>query len=125
MILLDSQVLVWVLTDNRQLGPLAKSRIRSVKTFVSSVSSLELTIKQMLGKLPELDWKALFEIHGAQLMSFAHEDARALLWFPALLRHDPFDRALVAHAASRGVKLLTSDAMLLSLGESWILDCRE
>lgn len=125
MILLDSQVLVWVLTENRQLGPKARSQIQATKTFVSSVSSLELTIKQMLGKIPELDWQALFEAHGAEFISFAHDDARALLWFPALMRHDPFDRALVAHAASRRVKLLTSDAALLSLGESWILDCRE
>jgi PIN domain nuclease of toxin-antitoxin system len=117
--------LVWVLTESRQLGPIAKSRIQSAKTFVSSVSSLELTIKQMLGKIPELDWQVLFESHGAELISFAHDDARALLWFPALLRHDPFDRALVAHAASRGISLLTSDSALLSLGQPWILDSRE
>jgi len=123
--LLDSQVLVWVLTDNRQLGPIARSRIQSARTFVSSVSSLELTIKQMLGKIPELDWQALLESHGAEFISFAHDDARALLWFPALLRHDPFDRALVAHAASRRVELLTSDAALLSLAQPWILDSRK
>jgi PIN domain nuclease of toxin-antitoxin system len=123
--LLDSQVLVWVLTDNRQLGPIARSRIQSARTFVSSVSSLELTIKQMLGKIQELDWQALLESHGAEFISFAHEDARALLWFPALLRHDPFDRALVAHAASRRIELLTSDAALLSLAQPWILDSRK
>jgi PIN domain nuclease of toxin-antitoxin system len=113
------------LTDNRQLGPSARSRIQSAKTFVSSVSSLELTIKQMLGKIPELDWQALLESHGAEFISFAHDDARALLWFPALLRHDPFDRALVAHAASRRIELLTSDAALLSLAQPWILDSRK
>jgi PIN domain nuclease of toxin-antitoxin system len=125
LILLDSQVLVWATSRNPRLGDKAKALLESNDVFVSSISALELTIKQMLGKLDEIDWDWLAEHYGAERMDFVHEDARALLWFPALMRHDPFDRALVAHAASRGVKLLTSDAMLLSLGESWILDCRE
>lgn len=125
MILLDSQVLVWASSRDPQLGTKAKALIESNDVFVSSISTLELTIKQMLGKLDEIDWDSLSEQYGAERMDFVHEDARALLWFPVLMRHDPFDRALVAHAASRGVKLLTSDAVLLSLGESWILDCRE
>lgn len=125
MILLDSQVLVWATSRNPRLGDRARALLESNDVYVSSISSLELTIKQMLGKLGEIDWDWLAEHYGAERMDFIHEDARALLWFPSLLRHDPFDRALVAHAASRGIKLLTSDATLLSLGQPWILDSRE
>jgi hypothetical protein len=52
------------LTDNRQLGPIARSRIQSAKTFVSSVSSLELTIKQMLGKSRSWTGKRSWKVMG-------------------------------------------------------------
>ncbi len=52
MLLLDSRVLLWVLTGDPQLGPRARTAIAQADgVHVSAASSWELTIKSMLGKL--------------------------------------------------------------------------
>ena len=39
-----------------------------------------------------------------------------------LVRHDPFDRLLVAQATRAGLRLLTADQVLLGLGRDFIID---
>jgi PIN domain nuclease of toxin-antitoxin system len=41
---------------------------------------------------------------------------------PSLVRHEPFDRMILATARAHGAKLLTSDRKMLELGFDWILD---
>jgi PIN domain nuclease of toxin-antitoxin system len=38
------------------------------------------------------------------------------------VRHDPFDRLLVAQAACAGLRLLTADQVLLGLDRDFIID---
>ena len=45
--------------------------------------------------------------------------------FPELVRHDPFDRLLVAQAARAGLRLLTADQILLALGRDFIIDANQ
>jgi PIN domain nuclease of toxin-antitoxin system len=50
----------------------------------------------------------------------AHADA--MRTFPELVRHDPFDRLLVAQAYASDMDFLTADRALLNLGHDFIVD---
>jgi PIN domain nuclease of toxin-antitoxin system len=124
MLLLDSQVLLWVLDDNPRLGEQARATISAAtRVHVSAATIWELTIKAMLRKLtlPAELAKRLSE-QGLFLLSVTAEHAEGLRDFPELARHDPFDRLLVAQASQIGLSLLTADRVLLGLGRTFILD---
>jgi PIN domain nuclease of toxin-antitoxin system len=124
MLLLDSQVLLWLLDDNPRLGPQARRAITSAQgVHVSAATVWELTIKTMLGKLtvPAHLSKRLPE-QGLELLSVTAEHAEAIREFPELIRHDPFDRLIVAQASCTGLRLLTADHVLLDLRRDFILD---
>ena len=126
MDLLDSSAFYWALTDPTKLGPHTTARLTSGESpLVSSISILELTIKQMKGKLPNLDFVGGAEAANFRLVPYDPASATALGEFPELVGHDPFDRALVAQAYAGGHNFLTSDRRLLSLGRSWIRDLGE
>ncbi len=115
--LLDTHTLLWFLTDDRRLGPRARSLIRSEPVVAwSSISRTEIAIKRMLGKLSVPDGfdTAVADVHIVPL-EYTHADAIALDSLPQLSRHDPFDRMLAAQAVARGLRLLTADPVLLRL----------
>jgi PIN domain nuclease of toxin-antitoxin system len=98
MILLDSHVLLWVLTGRRRLGPTATAALAASNViYVSAATVLELAIKEMLGKLTLPDG---FEV----------------------ARHDPFDRVLLAQAVAERLTLLTADRALLAMGHPQVVD---
>ena len=80
----------------------------------------------MLGKLevPEtlLDDLA---VAGIKNLSFTTDHAEALRHFPALSRHDPFDRMLLAQASSERYSFLTADNILIGQGLDFVLDARK
>ena len=124
MLLLDGQVALWILDDSPRLGPRAREIITSATTVhVSAATIWELTIKAMLGKLSVPDKLAdrLAE-QGLALLNITAEHAEGIRDFPELTRHDPFDRLLVAQASHDGLRLLTSDRVLLALARDFILD---
>jgi PIN domain nuclease of toxin-antitoxin system len=59
---------------------------------------------------------------GLELLSVTAEDAEAIGGFPELIRHDPFDRLIVAQASRAGLRLLTANHVLLELRRDFILD---
>ena len=59
---------------------------------------------------------------GLALLSITAEHAEAVRDFPELVRHDPFDRLLVAQASRAGLRLLTADQILLAMGRDFIVD---
>jgi PIN domain nuclease of toxin-antitoxin system len=127
LLLLDSQVVLWVLDDSPRLGPYARRIIRSTTTVhVSAATVWELTIKTMLGKLsvPDKFVSRLVE-QGLSLLSITAEHAEALREFPELAQHDPFDRLLVAQANHAGLQLLTADRALLGLGRDFIVNATQ
>ena len=94
-----------------------------IKTYVSAASIWELTIKTMLGKLSvPADLSTRLPAQGLALLSITAEHAEAIRDFPELVRHDPFDRLLVAQASRAGLQLLTADHVLLGLGRDFIID---
>ncbi|BDH57506.1 type II toxin-antitoxin system VapC family toxin [Tsukamurella sp. PLM1] len=124
MILLDSQTALWVLDDSPRLGESARTRIGdSAEVYVSVATVWELTIKSMLGKLSvPADFGALVEAEGLRLLNVEAEHAEGIREFPELLRHDPFDRLLIAQARVEQLLFLTSDRVLLDLDRDFIVD---
>ncbi|WP_026874491.1 type II toxin-antitoxin system VapC family toxin [Jiangella gansuensis] len=124
MLLLDSQVVLWVLDDSPRLGGSARKQISTATlVHVSAATVWELTIKSMLGKLRLPDGFAeLLADQGLVMLDVTAEHAEAIRDFPAIARHDPFDRLLVAQAARANLRLLTADRVLLALGQDFIID---
>jgi len=124
MLLLDSQALLWLLDDSPRLGPLARRAVTSAQgVHVSAATVWELTIKSMLGKLTvPSDLSQRLPGQGLELLSVTAEHAEAIRDFPELIRHDPFDRLIVAQALRAGLQLLTADHVLLELRRDFILD---
>jgi PIN domain nuclease of toxin-antitoxin system len=124
MLLLDSQALLWLLDDNPRLGPQARKAVTSAQgVHVSAATVWELTIKSMLGKLTvPADLSQRLTGQGLELLSVTAEHAEAIRDFPELIRHDAFDRLIVAQAARTGLRLLTADHVLLDLRRDFILD---
>ncbi|MBS1674709.1 MAG: type II toxin-antitoxin system VapC family toxin [Actinobacteria bacterium] len=128
MILLDTNALLWLLHADGRLGAEARKAIDAATVvYQSSASSSELMIKHMLGRLalPGGDrFPTVFSDAGLRELPFTSAHVVAMLRFPALTRHDPFDRMILAQADAERLTLLTADATLLALGETWIQDAR-
>jgi PIN domain nuclease of toxin-antitoxin system len=77
----------------------------------------------MLGKLliPDQLSRRIAD-QGLVPLSVTHEHAEGIRDFPALARHDPFDRLLVAQARRAGLRLLTADRVLLGAGLDFVAD---
>lgn len=125
--LLDSQVLLWALAGDPRLGPRAtEAMLGATAVHASSITFLELGMKQSLGKLTlPPDFARLVAEQGERHAPFTADDAAQLGSLPAsLARHDPFDRALLAQAKCRGWEFVTADERLLALGLGWVRDGR-
>ena len=126
--LLDTNALLWVYYDSARLGADARDRIAGAShVCFSSVSTMEIVINHTLGRLDKPGgerFPEVFHRSGLQELVFTSAHASAMERFPALHRHDPFDRMLVAQASQERLPFLTSDATLLALGEEWIHDAR-
>ena len=126
--LLDTNVLLWLMVDSCRLGDQARSRITTApRVYVSSVSVLEIVIKNMLGRLdlPGGDrFPGVFTQAGLVELPFAVRHADAMRMHARLARHDPFDRMLLAQAEAEAMPLLTSDSALIELGAPSTIDAR-
>lgn len=104
-------MLLWWLSDDARLGPIARSVISDSRNqvYVSAASAWEISIKKALGKLaaPD-DIDVIVEERGFEKLpiSVFHGDQAGAL---ADHHKDPFDRMLVAQAQSEGLVVVTSD----------------
>lgn len=124
LILLDSQVVLWLLDDNPRLGKRARELITSSGGAHFSMATVwELTIKSILGKVTVPGGLAdVLTDEGLLLLNITVEHIEGLRDYPELTRHDPFDRLLVSQAGLAGLRLLTADRVLLGLGKDFIVD---
>ena len=113
-LLLDTQVFLWSVTDDRKLTKAARKLILDADdVFVSSASIWEASIKAGLGKL-DVDVNQL--VSEIEASGFSELPVRAV--HAAMVRdlpdihRDPFDRLLVAQALSEPLRLVTSDGHL-------------
>ena len=124
MLVLDTNALFSLLSNPNQFGKKTQRLLgRASDVYFSPVSVFEIAIKDMLGKMklshPLVD---LLKEHELGSLPLRVEDALETYFLPSLVRHDPFDRLILATAKSRGATLVTSDRRMLDLGFDWILD---
>lgn len=113
--LLDTHVLLWLLDDSPQLGEHTRDWLAERATVhVSAASVWEVAIKAELGKLsvPE-DLVARVEAAGLEWLAVSPQHAWAVRSVSGLPHRDPFDRMLLAQAATEGLTLVTADALIL------------
>jgi PIN domain nuclease of toxin-antitoxin system len=127
VLLLDTNALVALLIYPDRLGKRTKLAIeRAGEVFCSSISLAELRIKSIKRKFDiEQVMSKLALRSGVQVLPFSQEDAVHVSNQTTLIKHDPFDRLILAAASSNQAKLITSDRVMLSLGLSWIQDSFE
>ncbi len=116
-ILLDTHAFLWWITDAPQLSETARNIIRNSKNslYWSSASSWEVAIKYALGRLPLPDKPEIFlpkELEKNRIESLPITDRHAF-YAGQLPRHhkDPFDRMIIAQAATESLVLLSCDPL--------------
>ncbi len=116
-ILLDTHLLLWVISNDEHLSAQAKELIDDDRNelYFSVVNIWETAIKHNFGRQsflfqPRNVRRSLLE-HGFGEIEISSEHAITAGELPRLHR-DPFDRLLIAQAAVEDVVLLTSDAAM-------------
>lgn len=117
-LLLDTHAFLWWVNNAPELSPKARAAITKAdnECFLSLASCWEMAIKISLGKLSLS--QPLDRFIPEQLLANGFQtldiDFRHITRLPALPFHhrDPFDRLLVAQAASERLTLVTADAAL-------------
>ena len=124
MLVLDTNALFSILSNPNQFGRKTQKLLaRSSEIYFSPVSVFEIAIKEMLGKIRlRYPLGSLLGQHDMGSLPLRVEDALETYYLPSLVKHDPFDRLILATAKARGAKLITSDREMLNLGFEWILD---
>jgi PIN domain nuclease of toxin-antitoxin system len=115
--LLDTHVVLWAAFDSRRLPQQAADILNSPhsRLWFSVVSLWEVTIKRALERP---DFQVDTSVLWAGLLTNGYEElaveGRHCLTLSTLpgIHSDPFDRMLVAQAASEGLTLLTADKMV-------------
>ncbi len=127
-LLLDTNVLIWVLTGDARLSIQARDRIAEADVvFVSAVTIWEIAIKHALNRkganrMPYSGRTAIerSKASGFEFLPITPEHAAAV----GVLRDlhgDPFDRLLVAQAVSEPLILLTHDRAVAAYGDAILL----
>lgn len=119
-VLIDTQVLVWLVTDDPKLGELAKQVLVDTRNAVSIsyFSFFEMTIKASVGKL---SWDtSLINDLPSMGIELIMPDTKALQGYAILgpTNRDPFDNMIMSVARSRNFVLMTSDPKILSISSS-------
>lgn len=108
MILLDTNAVIWVVTNHRR----ARTLRHASRLSISPASVLELAILAHAGRV-RLALQDLIEDD-----RWAVDDPSAADWFlragEESWTRDPFDRLIVAHARLRGWRLATGDEQVLA-----------
>ncbi|MGH9408502.1 MAG: type II toxin-antitoxin system VapC family toxin [Vicinamibacterales bacterium] len=107
MILLDTNAIIWMVTNHRR----GRRLQRSENLSISPASVLELGMMVSVGRI-RMRLQDVIEDD-----RWVVDDPVASLWFTRAgeesWTRDPFDRLIVAHARLRGWQLATGDAQML------------
>lgn len=126
-LLLDTHVVLWVLSEPNRLSEGARTVLvdETNDVFVSAATAWEIAIKQSLGKLtlPDLAARWLPSAIAQTGLAWMSISADHALGVGALPWHhkDPFDRLLVVQAKLEGCTLVTHDRSLEGYGASLLL----
>ncbi len=127
-LLIDTHIFLWAVTGNPRLGALARKQIQTAdQVYVSSLSFLELKIKQSKDKLRlPSDLDQLVGNQGFTILGLYPDQMHGYRIFSENNK-DPFDNALLTIAQSQQLNFMTSDANILDLQSvhPWIIDSRK
>lgn len=124
--LLDTQALLWLLTDDPRLGSHTRDSLRRHDAVLVSAASLwELSIKHSVGKFPDPE-PLIGAIQKAGLILVPVLPVHAVAVRTSPLEHrDPFDRMLLAQAMSEGCEFVTADSRILATPVAHLVDATE
>lgn len=122
-VLIDTHILLWILSDDARLTPKARKVLQAADEVYVSVASLwEIAIKKGIGKL-DVDLEELranVALSGITEIPVTAEHVIGLLEL-APLHKDPFDRLIVATARTEPMKLMTADTKVAAYTDLAIL----
>ena len=109
--LLDTQIFLWWLNDDRKLKKSLHQVIEDSNNsvYVSVVNAWEMSIKKKIGKLRlKAALRTCFEKYNFEILNINLSHILILDNLP-LHHRDPFDRLLIAQANAEKLTLLTAD----------------
>ncbi|MDV8023619.1 type II toxin-antitoxin system VapC family toxin [Rhodococcus sp. IEGM 1330] len=127
--LLDTNALLWLVTDSDRMSDDARSTLadQSNELVVSAASAWEIAIKTRIGrfdgKILLSTWTETLTGMNATELPIDSTDASVagqLDW----AHNDPFDRMIVAQALRRNLTIATNDRIVLDGALTSILDTR-
>jgi PIN domain nuclease of toxin-antitoxin system len=113
-LLLDTQIFVWLSTNDRRLSKRVLSAIvdEATELYTSSVVAWEFVDLEKRGRFPPLvRFETLLAEIEFKILDFPAEAWRLIDSLPKLHR-DPVDRMLIAHAIHADLTLVTSDKIM-------------
>lgn len=115
MYLLDTHAIIWYVTGNNELSPIARNIMETKRCFFSYVSLWEIAIKQAKGTLqfdidiPRL--KSVLENEEFVYLPTTEYDAERIKTLSDIHK-DPFDRLLIAQSIENGLIIVTTDSKI-------------
>jgi PIN domain nuclease of toxin-antitoxin system len=116
LILLDSHVLIWAVSDSKRLSSPAVSAIRRARRgsglAVSAISAYEVAWQIAKGRVQgygTVEASLLKFLEGVTVRAITPEIAALATQFPDDYPHDPADRIIGATARAEGMTLVTRD----------------
>jgi PIN domain nuclease of toxin-antitoxin system len=122
-ILLDTHILIWLMSGNQSLGSEARSCIEAVsqqsgKIHVSAISIWEIGMLEAKGRIhlkePVAQWiEKVLKAPGIYLTPLSSEILIESCYLPGTIHADPADRMIIATARVLNISLITKDAKIL------------
>ena len=115
MYLLDTHAIIWYVTGNNELSPIARNIMETKRCFFSYVSLWEIAIKQAKGTLqfdidiPRL--KSVLENEEFVYLPTTEYDAERIKTLSDIHK-DPFDRLLIAQSIDNDLIIVTTDSKI-------------
>jgi PIN domain nuclease of toxin-antitoxin system len=116
VILLDSHVLIWAVSESKRLSSAAASAIRRARrgggVGVSAISAYEVAWQIASGRIQgygTVEASLLRFLDGVTIRPITPEIAALATQFPADYPRDPADRIIGATARAEGITLITRD----------------
>jgi PIN domain nuclease of toxin-antitoxin system len=111
-ILLDTHTLLWWLSDDDRLGPLARDLIANPANhiLISSASLWEMAVKIRIGKLQADMEQILTQVNAEEFSVLDISPVHLLALIKLPLHHrDPFDHLLIAQAMAEDAIFMSAD----------------
>ncbi|MCK5154909.1 MAG: type II toxin-antitoxin system VapC family toxin [Spirochaetales bacterium] len=119
-ILIDTQIILWILTDGKKLKQNEIDIINSPDNEIicSSISIFEISLKYSIGKLelknftPEMI-PELLQNNGYRIKNVGFEVFSSFYNLPNDIHKDPFDRILIWESIKNDFTIMTRDTKIL------------